>query len=305
MMYPPGAPRALNYRCILQADETRGTGCGHDNAWVWGAEACPVVDEGCHLIACGSTANGCASEDPRCAVDEEEHEVSCCADTDVTPDDGVNDWVTGGNARALCADRGIWGFRRPDGTNGSCNHAATYEAAAAWCADNGGRLCTADEINADCTRGTGCSHDGDLMWTSSQQVGSGHKIAIGASNQAAGGGANCPDECTTNACTCTARCMADDDITAAVRCCADAYPGCALPFDGVVAKLSFEESDAHLNAGDQHQYVDYGDDYNNRLASTIVPHTLLNDGQFNPVRHGRWGHFHAPRTAVALLAPLA
>ena len=91
----------------IQADETRGTGCGHDNAWVWSSEACDSVDQTCHLIACGSTANGCASEAPYCAPDTEEHEVSCCSDTDVTPDDGVNDWVTGGGARALCADRGI------------------------------------------------------------------------------------------------------------------------------------------------------------------------------------------------------
>jgi len=218
----------------IQADETRGTGCGHDNAWVWGVEACDAVETDCHLIACGSTANGCASEEPYCAPNAELHEVSCCSDTDVTPDDGVNDWVgTGSGGRALCTT-GIFGFRRPDGTNGSCNHAATYTAAVAWCADNGGRLCTADEVNNDCTRGTGCSHDGDLQWTSSQQSGAGHMISVGGANQ---GRNNC-DECAaggsatgagSNNCVCTARCMADDDITAAVRCCADVNPGCGPP----------------------------------------------------------------------------
>jgi hypothetical protein len=34
----------------------------------------------------------------------------------------------------------------------------------------GGRLCTAEEINTDCTRGSGCSHDGDLMWTSDSEA---------------------------------------------------------------------------------------------------------------------------------------
>jgi hypothetical protein len=117
----------------------------------------------CHLIACGSTANGCSAEPPRCAPNAEEHEVSCCSATNVTPGDGVNDWVR--NFRDTC-DGDVWGLRRPSGRNGSCNHAATYDEAIAWCADLGGRLCTANEINTDCTRGSGCSHDADLMWTS-------------------------------------------------------------------------------------------------------------------------------------------
>ena len=57
------------------------------------------------------------------------------------------------------------------------------------------------------------------------------------------------------------------------------------PFDGIVAKLSFEEADAHLNAAKQHLYIDYGDDYDNRIDSTIAPHTLANMGQWNPVSY--------------------
>jgi hypothetical protein len=126
-----------------------------------------TAPEECRLIACGSTGNGCSSEPPRCATITEEHEVSCCSDTD--PGGDYPGWQTTGSGffpRALCTT-GIFGFRRPNNDNANCNHAASYDAAVAWCADNGGRLCTADEINADCTRGTGCSHDGDLMWTSS------------------------------------------------------------------------------------------------------------------------------------------
>ena len=44
-----------------------------------------------------------------------------------------------------------------------CVDSATYEEAETICADAGGRLCTAAELLADCTRGSGCSHDHDHM----------------------------------------------------------------------------------------------------------------------------------------------
>lgn len=33
------------------------------------------------------------------------------------------------------------------------------------CHNVGARLCTSEELRKDCTRGTGCGHDGDLVWT--------------------------------------------------------------------------------------------------------------------------------------------
>jgi hypothetical protein len=113
----------------------------------------------CHHIACGLGSYGCSSEPPRCAVHSEEHEVSCCSDAKPAG----SGWV---EPNAVCPT-GIFVLRRPDGDNDNCNHAATYDAAVAWCADNGGRLCTEAELNAGCTRGIGCGHDADLMWTSS------------------------------------------------------------------------------------------------------------------------------------------
>jgi hypothetical protein len=65
--------------------------------------------------------------------------------------------------------------------------------------------------------------------------------------------------------------------------CDDSAPG--APWSGEVARLSFEEADAHLNAANGHIYVDFGDDYYNRLDSTIAPHELANAGQFNPVSY--------------------
>uniref|UniRef100_A0A7S2EIE8 Uncharacterized protein n=1 Tax=Trieres chinensis TaxID=1514140 RepID=A0A7S2EIE8_TRICV len=36
------------------------------------------------------------------------------------------------------------------------------------CRKAGGRLCTADEVLSSCTKGTGCRHDHELIWTCSE-----------------------------------------------------------------------------------------------------------------------------------------
>ena len=77
----------------LQAEETRGTGCEHDNEWVWAAEAC----DGGHMTAVGGNHNGqnrCTDTgeceagqnpctcDARCTPDTTHEAVRCCADVD-------------------------------------------------------------------------------------------------------------------------------------------------------------------------------------------------------------------------------
>jgi len=47
-----------------------------------------------------------------------------------------------------------------------CHHDKPLLEAEAICSDAGARLCTAAELRADCTRGTGCGHDVDLIWSS-------------------------------------------------------------------------------------------------------------------------------------------
>jgi len=49
---------------------------------------------------------------------------------------------------------------------GGCHHSKTFPEAEAICAAAGARLCTKDELTSDCTRGTGCGHDRDLIWSS-------------------------------------------------------------------------------------------------------------------------------------------
>ena len=48
-------------------------------------------------------------------------------------------------------------------TSGVNLHSATYDEAETYCSNAGGRLCTAAELLAECTRGSGCSHDHDHM----------------------------------------------------------------------------------------------------------------------------------------------
>eukprot|EP01052_Picozoa_sp_SAG31_P012652 SAG31_NODE_745_length_12408_cov_4.755057_1_plen_562_part_00 len=57
-----------------------------------------------------------------------------------------------------------WGERDPG--DAECQHGLTYSDAEAFCARVGGRLCTAEELEAGCTQGTGCQHDSDLLWSS-------------------------------------------------------------------------------------------------------------------------------------------
>ena len=113
-------------------------------------------DPPCHELECGHS--GQCHEPERCAEPLEEHEVGCCADTA----------VTGFRQNDGCP---VWGER--DTNNMECNHGATYAEATVFCEAMGGRLCTEAEMAADCTAGTGCSHDSDLLWTSTPGGGTG------------------------------------------------------------------------------------------------------------------------------------
>eukprot|EP01043_Picozoa_sp_COSAG02_P046779 COSAG02_NODE_4411_length_5386_cov_8.551352_1_plen_1421_part_00 len=108
-------------------------------------------------LRCGRDGQ-CSEEPGHCATLDEAHEVSCCSDTPRV------DWKEpAGNCQ-------VWGERDPSG--GGCKH-LDFAAAAAYCAEVGGRLCTASELAADCTSGTGCRHDDDLQWSSTPCIASG------------------------------------------------------------------------------------------------------------------------------------
>jgi len=49
---------------------------------------------------------------------------------------------------------------------GGCQHALTWPQADTLCKSMNARLCTKAELDADCTVGSGCQHDFDLIWSS-------------------------------------------------------------------------------------------------------------------------------------------
>eukprot|EP01052_Picozoa_sp_SAG31_P002559 SAG31_NODE_91_length_26366_cov_6.792211_7_plen_192_part_00 len=132
--------------------------CGNRNA-IYSVEAV-LEARSCRELRCGHGAVGVVDdrllceERPRCAELSEQHEVGCCADSEVE-----------GYAHP-CADRPVWGERDAHGM--ACNNGATYAEAVEFCRAMGGRLCTAEEMEAGCTAGTGCEHDWDLLWTSTR-----------------------------------------------------------------------------------------------------------------------------------------
>jgi hypothetical protein len=133
----------------LANDCTSGSGCNHDVDMIWSST--PVTKCACecsakqHHVVCGAT-NVCKNA-PKVAADTEKHEVRCCSDKQ----------HKGYIKNAQCS---VWA----ESDIPTCIHAATWAQADAHCKKDGARLCTKDELANDCTRGSGCNHDADMIW---------------------------------------------------------------------------------------------------------------------------------------------
>ena len=108
------------------------------------------------LLACGATTGTCSGQ-TLAADSSETHEARCCSDIDLG---------SGWTKNAVCDN--VWS--RSEDINGVCQDALNYGEALDMCANLGGRLCTAEELLADCTRDTGCAHNDDLIWSSTDAV---------------------------------------------------------------------------------------------------------------------------------------
>mmetsp|Transcript_14306 Transcript_14306/g.23868 ORF Transcript_14306/g.23868 Transcript_14306/m.23868 type:complete len:83 (+) Transcript_14306:285-533(+) len=60
---------------------------------------------------------------------------------------------------------------RADSKSMGCVHQETFWDALYVCNDTDGRLCTKGEVENSCTKGTGCRHDADLVWTCTEKGG--------------------------------------------------------------------------------------------------------------------------------------
>merc|ERR1712156_397037 len=156
----------------IEAECTRSTGCGFDAKYVWTSQfttapptSSPTISvsptasvttppTSSHaVVVCGATHGEptCGSSSKVVEVQSSLHAVRCCSDT-YKP----SPW----KQNAGCD---VWGESEVDGT---CYSEETWLSAYEKCASQGARLCTEAEIEAQCTRGTGCNFDYKYVWTS-------------------------------------------------------------------------------------------------------------------------------------------
>ena len=121
-------------------------------------------------MACGASLGVCSGQTQVANINES-HEVRCCKDSSTDPGDPWRKYRPVSNG-GTCPNN-IWG--ESEDANGVCQDASDYEDAELMCAELGGRLCTAAELLDDCTRGTGCSMDDEMIWSSSPVGGSGSR----------------------------------------------------------------------------------------------------------------------------------
>jgi len=151
----------------VKAGCARGSGCGHDADFIWtstgpatprpAVEAPVPVPDDFHLfLACGAGENGCGGEAIGVSLPTERHEVRCCSNYP------LNGWKKGGGQ---CTNYHESDLTALDGTPNQCFHSSTYAEAQEICYANNAQVCTATEVLDQCARGSGCGHDGDLVWT--------------------------------------------------------------------------------------------------------------------------------------------
>merc|ERR1712070_835066 len=105
-------------------------------------------------LVCGRK-DACPGNSNRFVPKTEKHHVRCCADKDLSS--YPLKWVK----RPHCK---VWG----ESNVPKCYRDMTFAEAEAQCEHIGARLCTAAELEMDCTRGTGCGHDAKLVWSSDE-----------------------------------------------------------------------------------------------------------------------------------------
>jgi hypothetical protein len=148
----------------LEADCAKNTGCSFDGERVWAAEAKCVVSH----TEVGTTLHGYKSVRPgqRGHGNNADKALESCSDPQ---DSGATMNVrccsdapkSGWTKKSRCA---VW-VQHHD-TSSTCQAGKTYAEAEAICVAAEGRLCTAAELEDNCTRGRGCSFDGTGIWSS-------------------------------------------------------------------------------------------------------------------------------------------
>jgi hypothetical protein len=190
----------------LQNDEARATGCSYDAKFIWSSDSCA---NGEHAMALGASWAGTAEG---CAASSEQHNVRCCADSE-TPsisssscnELGWTNSVNFGNPNT-CGES--------DDALGGCSGLLSWDAANAFCAAGGARMCTSVELLNDETRATGCSLDAEMIWSNSECA-LGHSRYIGSSLFGSG------SDCKADGSLSHVRCCADHQIEISSKSCSE------------------------------------------------------------------------------------
>ena len=140
----------------LESDCTRGSGCGYDHDLIWSGTANAEETED-HYVVCGRGVGGnldeCAEGNSKLVPVDSLHEVRCCSDSSIAG------WSE------KCS--GVWANSKFDGS--TCFRENTFEEASDICSRYGGRLCNVAELKRSCTKGTGCGHDKNMIWSSEHE----------------------------------------------------------------------------------------------------------------------------------------
>jgi len=100
-----------------------------------------------HHVICGRTQR--CEGDNEVSDNAEPHNVRCCSDTE----------KEGWTKKSKCD---VWVASKIDG---KCHKNKNFLEAKCICEEAGARLCTKEELEKNCSVGTGCGLDTKLIWT--------------------------------------------------------------------------------------------------------------------------------------------
>jgi len=177
-----------------------GTGCQHNDRMIWSSQENPYCNSGItpnptaqptaptatptrqptQAAACPGfrVVNGRGGDFPtssgepsRWANPSERHEVTCCSNTNVSaPGTSFrgprNHTITYPNGTAVVSFCPVFAERDFGNGSSACGHSLSHSEAINFCSSRSARLCSRAELEAGCGQGSGCQHDGDVVWSS-------------------------------------------------------------------------------------------------------------------------------------------
>jgi len=170
-------------------------GCGFNNHMVWSSTVGIVPTSPENYIVKGATNAQCDEDNcsTRKAGIKEQWGVRCCAD------ECIDGWIKNEGCSVFATS-----------TIETCA-VTNWESANHLCDSAGGRLCTKQELESNCAKGTGCSMNSKMVWSSDSGFEK-YYIVKGASSST----------CSDN--NCTTRAVGREEYWR-VRCCSNTNPG--------------------------------------------------------------------------------